>query len=112
METRLQQLCEAYHMPFFKNVLLGGHTTFQIGGKADFWIEINSVEGLSAVLRFCHETGTPHFVMGKGSNVLASDEGYRGVILHLGKEFSGMSVQGHSWFSWRCIMYECRGLST
>ena len=93
MKTRLKQLCDSYQMKFMTDVPLDGHTTFHIGGKADYWIEINSVQGLSAVLRLCCECHQPYFVMGRGSNILASDNGYRGLILHLGNAFSEIRFQ-------------------
>ena len=92
MKTRLQQLCDSYQMKFLTDVPLGGHTTFHIGGNADFWTEINSVQALGAVLRLCNETHLPYFVMGRGSNILASDYGYRGLIIHLGSDFSEITL--------------------
>ncbi len=91
MKHRLQQLCDSYQMKFFTDVPLNGRTTFHIGGNADFWIEINSIPGLSAAVMFCQENHLPYFIMGRGSNILAADNGYRGVILHLGNEFSQMA---------------------
>ncbi|MBR1528244.1 MAG: UDP-N-acetylmuramate dehydrogenase [Oscillospiraceae bacterium] len=91
MKTRLKQLCDSYQMKFMTDVPLDGHTTFHIGGNADYWIEINSVQGLGAALRFCQEQNLPYFVMGRGSNILASDNGYRGVILHIGTAFSAVA---------------------
>ncbi|MBE6876729.1 MAG: UDP-N-acetylmuramate dehydrogenase [Ruminococcus sp.] len=91
MKTKLKQLCDSYQMKFLTDVPLSGHTTFRIGGNADYWIEINSVQGLGAVRRFCQEHQLPCFVMGRGSNILASDDGYRGVILHIGNALSAVS---------------------
>ncbi|MBR1554404.1 MAG: UDP-N-acetylmuramate dehydrogenase [Oscillospiraceae bacterium] len=91
MKTKLKQLCDSYQMKFLTDVPLSGHTTFHIGGNADYWIEINSVQGLGAVLGLCQEHQIPRFVMGRGSNILAADDGYRGVILHIGSAFSDIS---------------------
>ncbi len=93
MKTRLKQLCDSYQMQFLTDVPLNGHTTFHIGGNADFWIEISSVQGLCAAVRFCQENALPYFIMGRGSNILAADNGYRGVILHLGNAFSEIAFQ-------------------
>ena len=92
MKTKLKQLCDSYQMKFLTDVPLSGRTTFHIGGNADYWIEINSVQGLGAVLATCQAHQIPCFVMGRGSNILASDDGYRGVILHIGSEFSDIAL--------------------
>lgn len=92
----LEKICQRYQMQLQKHISLTGHTTFRIGGAADLWIEINSVQGLSELLLFCHENQMDYFVMGRGSNILVSDSGYRGLILHLGSEFSKIRMQNES----------------
>lgn len=94
MREQLHQLCERYGCRLETDVKLSQHTTFRIGGTADFWVEITNAQGLQALLQFCRREGIPYFVLGKGSNVLASDDGYRGVILHLGNAFSEIRVSG------------------
>ncbi len=94
--TKLENICQAYHMQLAKNISLARHTTFRIGGCAAFWVEICSAKGLSEILKFCHESQMDYFVMGRGSNILASDQGYPGLILHLGNDFSGIQRQGNS----------------
>ncbi|MBQ8011336.1 MAG: UDP-N-acetylmuramate dehydrogenase [Oscillospiraceae bacterium] len=94
MREQLHKLCEQYGCRLETDVKLSQHTTFRIGGTADFWAEITCIEGMQALLRFCREEGIPYFVLCKGSNVLASDDGYHGVILHLGNAFSEISVSG------------------
>ncbi|MDE6657253.1 MAG: UDP-N-acetylmuramate dehydrogenase [Oscillospiraceae bacterium] len=93
MNKELQQICNAYQMQLQENISLASHTTFHIGGNADFWIEINSTQGLGKLLQFCDEKKINYFVMGRGSNILASDNGYQGVILHLGNCFSEIKMQ-------------------
>ena len=92
MKTELKQLCDSYQMKFSTDVPLSGHTTFHIGGNADYWIEINSSKALGAVIQFCSEQKLPYFVMGRGSNILASDEGFKGLILHIGNDFSEIKI--------------------
>ncbi len=96
MKEQLQQICTEYAMTFLTDVPLSSHTTFHIGGNADFWIEINSIQGMRQLLQFCKKQKVPYFVMGRGSNILASDDGYRGVILHLGNDFSEMQTAGQN----------------
>jgi UDP-N-acetylmuramate dehydrogenase len=63
------------------------HTSFKIGGPADVWIEVETAAELSALFRIAYQHGTPVFVLGSGTNVLVSDRGVRGVVLHLGRGF-------------------------
>ena len=63
------------------NEPLAKHTTFKIGGPADFLIVVEETEKLIELLKFLDSEGQPYFILGGGSNLLASDEGYRGVII-------------------------------
>ncbi len=94
MKEQLHQLCEQYGCRLETDVKLSQHTTFRIGGTADYWAEITNVQGLQALLQFCRSRQIPYFILGKGSNILASDDGFRGVILHLGSGFSAMQISG------------------
>jgi len=62
---------------------LAKRTTLRVGGPADLYIEPASEEDLAAVLRFCGEHGLPMFVLGRGSNLLVRDGGFRGVVICL-----------------------------
>ncbi len=73
---------------------LSGHTSFRIGGAADFWFLPKDIEDLSAGLKACTEDGVPVFVIGRGTNLLAADAGFRGVVFDLAETFSGMSGEG------------------
>lgn len=88
MREKLSEICKRHDMQLLENVKLSEHTSFRIGGCADAWIEVNSVSSLSEILQFCNAEQIPFFVLGRGSNILAADEGYRGVILHLGEAFA------------------------
>ena len=59
------------------------HTTFRVGGPADYFVEPGSESVLKELLLLCRETETPFFILGNGSNLLVSDEGYRGVMISL-----------------------------
>lgn len=76
-------------LPFVKqNEPLARHTTMKVGGPAQIWAEPNSREELSHVLRLIHQSGVPLFVLGNGSNIVASDAGFEGIVLHLGRGFN------------------------
>ncbi len=73
---------------------LRNHTTFRIGGNCAVFVNINAVQTLQQVLKLCRERQYPYAVLGNGSNVLAADTGFPGVILHLGNNFSKVKVDG------------------
>lgn len=70
------------------------HTTFRVGGPADLFVSPNSVEEVRKVTALCREEGVPYYIMGNGSNLLVSDQGYRGVIIQFYKEMNDISVEG------------------
>jgi UDP-N-acetylenolpyruvoylglucosamine reductase len=66
---------------------LAKRTTLRIGGPADLYVEPASENDLSTVLKFCAERKLPFFVLGRGSNLLVRDGGFRGVVICLGRPF-------------------------
>jgi UDP-N-acetylmuramate dehydrogenase len=70
------------------------HTTFRIGGKADYFVCPDSAEKLRQILDLCREEGLPWFVLGNGSNLLVSDAGYRGVVIQIYKKYQEVSIEG------------------
>ena len=72
------------------------HTTFSVGGPADLFVQPGSVEEVQWALKCSRERKVPFFVVGNGSNLLVSDEGFRGMILNLGKNFQEIRVEGET----------------
>ncbi len=71
------------------------HTTLRVGGPADVYVEPASEEDLAAVLAYCRERNRPFFVLGRGSNLLVKDGGFRGVVVCLiHPHFSRIEVAG------------------
>ncbi|MBP3701925.1 MAG: UDP-N-acetylmuramate dehydrogenase [Lachnospiraceae bacterium] len=60
---------------------LSRHTTFRIGGPADYYVMPESVEELKQVIALCRQYQVPFQVMGNGSNLLCADDGVEGVII-------------------------------
>ncbi|MBU6447735.1 UDP-N-acetylmuramate dehydrogenase [Patescibacteria group bacterium] len=58
-------------------------TTFGIGGKADFFVSTKNIDELKDIVRQAKKLKKRIFVLGGGSNILVSDRGYRGLVLHL-----------------------------
>ena len=71
---------------------LSEYTTFKIGGECAAVVEINSSENAADIVKWLNEHSVKFAVLGKGSNIIASDKGYDGVILHFGSEFSEITV--------------------
>ena len=70
------------------------HTTFRVGGPADYFVAPHTEEEIRKIVALCEEKEIPWFVTGNGSNLVVSDEGYHGVILSVYKNFQGIEVEG------------------
>src|SRR5215831_10875479 len=66
-----------------RNERMANRTTLRVGGPADLYIEPASEEDLAAVLKYCRAGGLPILVLGRGSNLLVRDGGYRGAVISL-----------------------------
>ena len=67
--------------------LLANHTSFRIGGPAEWFAEPSSLEELAGVLHEASRFGLPVSVIGGGTNTLAADRGISGLVVHLGRGF-------------------------
>ncbi len=71
------------------------HTTLRVGGPADVYVEPASEMDLAGIVKFCGARGVPFFVIGRGSNLLVRDGGFRGVMICLTHaNFSRIEVDG------------------
>ncbi|MBE6749208.1 MAG: UDP-N-acetylmuramate dehydrogenase [Ruminococcaceae bacterium] len=66
-----------------ENVSMKDYTTFKTGGNCQLLISPNSAGALSEIIKECNKTDTPYTVLGNGSNVLVSDDGLEGVVIHI-----------------------------
>ena len=73
---------------------LSEHTTFEIGGPADVYVVPEDSDEVREVIAACREAEVPFFVLGNGSDLLVSDDGYRGVIVGLADGFTNVSIDG------------------
>ena len=76
------------------NELLSKHTSFRIGGPADVLIYPEDISDIKNILTFCNSHNTPVTVFGKGTNLLTSDKGIRGVVLNLEHGLCGIKIKG------------------
>jgi len=70
------------------------HTTFRIGGPADFYVLPHSKDEIGRVVQVCKNAEEPFYVLGNGSNLLVGDNGYRGVIIQIFKNYSDIIIEG------------------
>lgn len=70
------------------------HTTFRVGGPAALYIELTSEQEFRDILTLLDTEEEDYFTVGNGSNLLISDTGYDGIILHPAKAFSDVRVEG------------------
>ncbi|MBE7181873.1 MAG: FAD-binding protein, partial [Terriglobus roseus] len=70
-------------MSFRENVPLAPYTTLGVGGPARWFITAATEADVEAAVRFARERGLPLLVLGGGSNLLVSDAGFPGLVLHM-----------------------------
>ena len=73
---------------------LAKHTYFGIGGEATAYIEVSTTDELSAVARFHRQWGVPIAIIGRGSNLLVSDTGFKGISVRLIGELAKLEISG------------------
>lgn len=73
---------------------LSRRTSYRIGGPADLFAVCDSVSDLALVVRVCEAEAVPLVILGKGTNVLVSDAGYRGAVAVLGRDFKRFGLEG------------------
>lgn len=90
----LEKLCRDIGVKYSLNQPLAPHTTMKVGGCCDILVNADSEGALCSIIGLCKAQGIPYFVLGRGSNVLVSGEGYRGCIILMGADFSRVEVNG------------------
>lgn len=78
----------------YRNEPMMKHTSFRIGGPADWLVSPDSAEALCGTIKFLRSLNVPYFILGNGSNLLVSDDGYRGVVIQIGKNLSKIEING------------------
>ena len=79
-----------------KDELMSGHTTFRIGGPADYFVMPSSAGENKRIIALCLEQDVPYYIIGNGSNLLVADKGYRGVIIQIFKNMKDIQVEGEN----------------
>ena len=81
-------------MEIRENIILAPYTTFRIGGPAKYFCEVVSVDELREALDFSKKNNIKNFILGGGSNILVSDNGFDGLVIKMG--IKGLSFKDES----------------
>lgn len=73
---------------------MSGHVTFNVGGKAQAFVQVETEAQLVEVIKFLNRLEEEYFILGNGSNLLVGDKGYQGIIVQIGPKMSGIEVIG------------------
>lgn len=87
-----ERFAESLNLKYDVNKNLSDYTTFKVGGPAEIFIEPENLQQISSVIKYCDENGIDIHTIGKGSNLLISDTGVKGVVLHFGNNFSDIHL--------------------
>ena len=78
----------------FTGEAMSRHTTFKIGGPADYFLMPDKDTDVGCIVKICKESAIPYFILGNGSNLLVGDGGYRGAVIQIYKNMSAVTVEG------------------
>lgn len=98
--SRLAEACRKIGITCEYDHILAPHTSMKIGGRCDLFLRVTDEFSLKEVLSFCRRDKLPHFILGKGSNLLISSEGFRGCVIALTSGKNDISVSGNTVTSW------------
>jgi len=84
MKNYIDELYHIKNLSIKENAPLKDYTTMQIGGPADLFLTPKSEKALIKLTKLIKNINKPYFVLGKGSNVIVGDKGYRGIIIYTG----------------------------
>lgn len=93
METRVRNILRDPSR-LQTSVPLARHTTFRIGGPADYLVAAHTSHEVCALVVAARECGVPLYVLGNGSNLLVADAGVRGLVLTLAGDLAALQIEG------------------
>lgn len=70
------------------------HTTFRVGGPADYFLTPENVEQVQKTVLLLKENDIPYYIVGNGSNLLVGDLGYRGAIIQIFQKMNQIEIDG------------------
>jgi UDP-N-acetylmuramate dehydrogenase len=94
MKALAEELRERFGERLWTEFPLAELTSFQIGGPADLFVEVENEAELIDAVAGAWRNEIPYFCLGAGTNLLVSDRGIRGLVIKLGTGFSGITIDG------------------
>ena len=98
--SQLIAACRNDGIPCEENAALAPYTSMKIGGACDLLVKTADEKQLLTVLRLCRSENIPHFILGRGSNLLVSSAGWRGAVILLSGEKPEVEARGNSLTAW------------
>lgn len=94
--NRLTEICNRLGCRITPECSLSEYVTFRFGGNCRALINVNSADSVAEILRYLREENIKYFILGRGSNVIVSDNGFDGVVLLFGSDFAHIEVSGNA----------------
>ena len=94
--SELSALCDKLECRITPECSLSEYITFRFGGPCRALISVNSAASAAELIKYMKSQDIRYGILGRGSNVLVSDNGFEGVILHFGSDFSNMEIKGNT----------------
>lgn len=96
METNLNfvnELKEYISSDVYINESMKKHTTFKVGGNADYFVEVQNIFDLKYIVKTAKEYNIPYYILGNGSNLLVKDNGIRGIVIKMGMKSMDITMK-------------------
>ena len=93
--SQIEALCSESNTTIEHNISLKQYSSMKVGGECDILVKPGCETVLAKLLTVCRSSKIPFFVLGKGTNVLFSDNGFHGVVILIGNEMGGITVEGN-----------------
>lgn len=78
---------ENFNGQILQDEALSNYTTYKIGGPAKYFAIVNDIKSLQAIIKYCKDDNLDWFILGNGSNLLVSDDGFNGLVIKLDGDF-------------------------
>ena len=95
INSMLDELAQSFRGLVLKDEPLKNHTYFKIGGPASIFAVPEDTEDLKTVLKLIKKYEIDYYIIGNGTNLLVSDEGFKGIIIKIGEKFNKLSREGN-----------------
>jgi UDP-N-acetylenolpyruvoylglucosamine reductase len=80
-DTIFHKLQEELQIPVKQNEALAQHTTMKVGGAAEYFVIVYSVDHLVQTVLLARKLNIPYFIIGGGSNIIVTDQGIPGIVI-------------------------------